>query len=111
MDRFHLTAHADQSPHTLSGGQKQLLALAAVLIIEPEVVIADEPTTLLDLRNRMLIREVFRTLPQQLIVVSHDLDFLSDFNRVICIDNHRIAADGDPSDVIPHYVNLMMESV
>lgn len=111
MDRFHLTVHADQSPHTLSGGQKQLLALAAVLIIEPEVVIADEPTTLLDLRNRMLIREVFRTLPQQLIVVSHDLDFLSDFNRVICIDNHRIAADGDPSDVIPHYVNLMMESV
>ena len=111
MDRFHLTAHADQSPHTLSGGQKQLLALAAVLIIEPEVVIADEPTTLLDLRNRMLIREVFRTLPQQLIVVSHDLDFLSDFNRVICIDNHRIAADGDPSDVIPHYVNLVMESV
>lgn len=111
MDRFHLTAHADQSPHTLSGGQKQLLALAAVLIIEPEVVIADEPTTLLDLRNRMLIREVFRTLPQQLIVVSHDLDFLSDFNRVICIDNHRIAADGDPSNVIPHYVNLMMESV
>lgn len=111
MDRFHLTAHADQSPHTLSGGQKQLLALAAVLIIEPEVVIADEPTTLLDLRNRMLIREVFRTLPQQLIVVSHDLGFLSDFNRVICIDNHRIAADGDPSDVIPHYVNLMMESV
>ena len=111
MDRFHLTAHADQSPHTLSGGQKQLLALAVVLIIEPEVVIADEPTTLLDLRNRMLIREVFRTLPQQLIVVSHDLDFLSDFNRAICIDNHRIAADGDPSDVIPHYVNLMMESV
>lgn len=111
MDRFHLTAHADQSPHTLSGGQKQLLALAAVLIIEPEVVIADEPTTLLDLRNRILIREVFRTLPQQLIVVSHDLDFLSDFDRVICIDNHRIAADGAPSEVIPHYVNLMMESV
>ena len=111
MDRFNLTAHADQSPHTLSGGQKQLLALAAVLIIEPEVIIADEPTTLLDLRNRVLIREVFRSLPQQLIVVSHDLDFLSDFDRVICIDNHRVAADGHPSDVIPHYVNLMMESV
>lgn len=111
MDRFHLTAHADQSPHTLSGGQKQLLALAAVLIIEPEVVIADEPTTLLDLRNRILIREVFRSLPQQLIVVSHDLDFLSDFDRVICIDDHRVVADGPPTDVIPHYVSLMMESV
>lgn len=111
MERFNLTQHADQSPHTLSGGQKQLLALAAVLILEPELIIADEPTTLLDLKNRMLIREVFRSLPQQLIVVSHDLDFLSDFDRVVCIDNHRIAADGPPEETINHYVELMRESV
>lgn len=111
LEQFNLSSHADQSPHTLSGGQKQLLALAAVLILEPEIIIADEPTTLLDLRNRMLIREVFRSLPQQLIVVSHDLDFLSDFDRVVCIDDHRIAADGPPADVIPHYMELMTESV
>lgn len=111
MERFNLTEHADQSPHTLSGGQKQLLALAAVLIIEPDIIIADEPTTLLDLKNRLLIREVFRSLPQQLIVVSHDLDFLDDFDRVICIENHRIAMDGPPSETIPHYVQLMTESV
>lgn len=111
MERFNLTEHADQSPHTLSGGQKQLLALAAVLIIEPDIVIADEPTTLLDLKNRLLIREVFRSLPQQLIVVSHDLEFLDDFDRVICIENHQIAMDGPPSKTIPHYVQLMTESV
>lgn len=111
LERFQLSEHADQSPHTLSGGQKQLLALAAVLILEPEVIIADEPTTLLDLRNRLLIREVFRSLPQQLIVVSHDLDFLSDFDRVLCIDDHRIVADGAPSDTIAHYVSLMTEPV
>lgn len=109
MDRFNLTNHADQSPHTLSGGQKQLLALAAVLILEPELVIADEPTTLLDLRNRLMIKEVFRTLEQQLIVVSHDLEFLADFDRVICIDDHKIAADGTPEDTINHYVSLMTE--
>lgn len=111
MERFNLTEHADQSPHTLSGGQKQLLALAAVLIIEPDIIIADEPTTLLDLKNRLLIREVFRSLPQQLIVVSHDLEFLDDFDRVICIENHQIAMDGPPSETIPHYVQLMTESV
>lgn len=111
MERFNLAEHADQSPHTLSGGQKQLLALAAVLIMEPDIIIADEPTTLLDLKNRLLIREVFRSLPQQLIVVSHDLDFLDDFDRVICIENHRIAMDGPPSETIPHYVQLMTESV
>lgn len=105
--RFGLTDHRDASPHTLSGGQKQLLALAAVLVMEPEVVIADEPTTLLDLRNRMRIREEFARLSQQLIVVSHDLDFLSDFDRVLCLDGGKIVADGHPAEVIQRYVELM----
>lgn len=109
MARFNLSEHADQSPHTLSGGQKQLLALAAVLILEPEVIIADEPTTLLDLRNRLMIKDVFSKLEQQLIVVSHDLDFLSDFERVICINDHKIAADGPPQESIDLYVSLMAE--
>lgn len=111
LARFNLSDHADQSPHTLSGGQKQLLALAAVLILEPELIIADEPTTLLDLRNRLLIKEVFRGLEQQLIVVSHDLDFLSDFERVICINDHKIVADGPAQSSINHYVSLMTESI
>lgn len=107
LERFGLADHATQSPHTLSGGQKQLLALAAVLVMEPDILIADEPTTLLDLRNRDRIHKEFARLDQQLIVVTHDLEFLRDFDRVICIDNHRIAADGTPSDVIDFYVDLM----
>ena len=107
LERFGLTPLADQSPHTLSGGQKQLLALAAVLVMEPTVIIADEPTTLLDLRNRDRIRHEFARLKQQLIVVTHDLDFLSDFDRVLCIDNHKVAADGTPGEVIPFYTDLM----
>ena len=59
LERFNLADHATQSPHFLSGGQKQLLALASVLILEPDVIIADEPTTLLDLRNRIKIKNVF----------------------------------------------------
>ncbi|MCQ9342434.1 energy-coupling factor ABC transporter ATP-binding protein [Corynebacterium kozikiae] len=104
MERFGLSKLADNSPHTLSGGQKQLLALASVLVIDPDVVIADEPTTLLDFRNRELIREVFASLSQQLIVVTHDLDFITDFDRALCVDNHRIAADGAPTDVIRYYM-------
>lgn len=107
LARFGLTELADNSPHTLSGGQKQLLALAAVLVIDPVLVIADEPTTLLDLRNRDRIRAEFAALDQQLIVVTHDLDFIRDFDRVICIDNHQIVADGEANDVIDFYVNLM----
>ena len=107
LERFGLSSLAEQSPHTLSGGQKQLLALAAVLVMQPTAIIADEPTTLLDLRNRDRIRREFACLEQQLIVVTHDLDFLSDFDRVLCIDNHRVAADGAPEDVIPFYTDLM----
>lgn len=107
LERFHLTEHADKSPHVLSGGQKQLLALATVLVMEPEVIIADEPTTLLDLRNRKDLKRHFDALEQQLIVVSHDLDFLTDFDRVLCLDNHRVVADGTPKEVISYYQELM----
>ncbi|MFV8380361.1 energy-coupling factor ABC transporter ATP-binding protein [Corynebacterium hindlerae] len=109
LERFDLADHRDASPHTLSGGQKQLLALAAVLVMEPEVIIADEPTTLLDLRNRLKIAEVFRKLEQQLIVVTHDLDFVRDFDRVLCLDGGAVVADGDPATVIDHYTALMLE--
>ncbi|QPK78369.1 ABC transporter ATP-binding protein [Corynebacterium lizhenjunii] len=109
LARFGLTDLAQQSPHTLSGGQKQLLALAAVLVIDPVLIIADEPTTLLDLRNRDRIQREFAALDQQLIVVTHDLGILSDFDRVICIDNHRIAADGQPAEVIAFYRDLMAQ--
>jgi len=109
LERFGLAEFAERSPHTLSGGQKQLLALAAVMVIDPILIIADEPTTLLDLRNRDRIKREFARLEQQLIVVTHDLDFLRDFDRVICIDNHRIAADGRPAEVIDFYQDLMAQ--
>ncbi|PXY06700.1 energy-coupling factor ABC transporter ATP-binding protein [Corynebacterium striatum] len=107
LERFGLSHLAEQSPHTLSGGQKQLLALAAVLVMDPSLIIADEPTTLLDLRNRDRIRREFAALEQQLIVVTHDLEFINDFDRVICIDDHKIAADGAPEKVITFYRKLM----
>lgn len=107
LEQFGLAGHASDSPHTLSGGQKQLLALAAVLVLEPKTIIADEPTTLLDLRNRIHIQRVFAELSQQLIVVTHDLGFLQGFDRVLCVDSNRIVADGSPEEVIRHYTKLM----
>ncbi len=108
LARFGLTELADNSPHTLSGGQKQLLALASVLVIEPDLIIADEPTTLLDLRNRAHIADEFAALEQQLIVVTHDLDILADFDRVLCLDEGRVIADGSPAEVCAHYRTLML---
>ena len=74
--RFGLAGHADHPTHLLSGGQKQLLALAAVLIRRPAVVVADEPTTLLDLRNARMVAELIAGLDEQVVLVTHHLHLL-----------------------------------
>lgn len=107
LERFDLADRAENSPHTLSGGEKQMLALAAVLVIEPDTIIADEPTTLLDLRNRRRIMRELMSLDQQLIVVTHDLEMLRGFDRVLVIDDGALAYDGTPDDAIAFYTDLM----
>ena len=107
LERFDLTDRAENSPHTLSGGEKQMLALASVLVIEPDTIIADEPTTLLDLRNRRRIVRELMSLDQQLIVVTHDLEMLRGFDRVLVIDDGALAYDGGPDAAIAFYTDLM----
>ena len=107
LERFELADRAENSPHTLSGGEKQMLALASVLVIEPDTIIADEPTTLLDLRNRRRIVRELMSLEQQLIVVTHDLEMLRGFDRVLVIDDGALAYDGAPDDAIAFYTDLM----
>lgn len=94
---------AHQSIYDLSGGERQLVSLSTVLAVAPKVVVADEPTTLLDLRNRQLVRAAFDALPQQLIVSTHDLELAGDAERVLLVDRGRIVADGAPTEVIGHY--------
>ncbi|MCT1683623.1 energy-coupling factor ABC transporter ATP-binding protein [Corynebacterium appendicis] len=107
LERFQLADRAENSPHTLSGGEKQMLALAAVMVIEPETIIADEPTTLLDMRNRRRIVRELTSLDQQVIVVTHDIDMLTDFDRVLCVNNGDIAFDGPARKAIAFYTDLM----
>lgn len=107
LARFGLTELADRPAHRLSGGQKQLLALAAVLVAEPAVVVADEPTTLLDARNARRIAEHFAELDQQLVVVSHQLELLESFDRVIVMESGRVVADDEPRAALAAYRSLV----
>ncbi|HEX3003943.1 MAG TPA: ABC transporter ATP-binding protein [Angustibacter sp.] len=107
LERYGLTGLGDRPAHLLSGGQKQLLALAAVLVTEPTVLVCDEPTTLLDLRNSLRVAELVAALPQQVVMVTHHLDLLVDYDRVIVIDQGRVAYDGAPHAAIAHYRGLM----
>lgn len=102
-----LADKADVSVHALSGGQKQLLALAGVLATDPQVVVADEPTTLLDLRNTREVADRLFALPQQVVLVSHDLDLMDRCDRVLVVDSARVAFDGSPADAVAHYRALV----
>lgn len=107
LGRFGLAAHADQSVHSLSGGQKQLLAIAAVLAAEPAILVADEPTTLLDLRNSRRVSELLFGLPQQLIVVTHDLELAARAERTLVVEDGSIVFDGAPDAAIARYRALV----
>ncbi|MCU1619319.1 MAG: transporter related protein, partial [Modestobacter sp.] len=99
--------HADHPAHLLSGGQKQLLAIAGVLVMRPARVVFDEPTTLLDLANRRRVARVIEELEQDVVVVTHDLDLLTGFDRVLVVEDGRVVADGAPGETVDWYVARM----
>ena len=103
LERFGLLPLADQSIYELSGGERQLLALAAVLAVDPEVLVLDEPSTLLDLRNRELLRRTLAGLRQQIILSTHDLELALDMDRVLVVDDGKVVFDGEPAAAVAHY--------
>jgi biotin transport system ATP-binding protein len=107
LKRYNLEHLRHQPTYLLSGGEKQLLAIASVVMMNPQIIIFDEPTTLLDLRNRNRIQQVLQELEQMLIVVSHDLDLLQAFDRVLVFEAGEIVMDGPPAIALPYYVQLM----
>jgi biotin transport system ATP-binding protein len=107
LTAYGLLDHADHPAHLLSGGQKQLLALASVLVTEPEVLVMDEPTTLLDLRNSRAVARRLAALPQQVVLVTHDLAALAGFDRVLTLDEGRVVFDGDPATAIAGFREAM----
>jgi biotin transport system ATP-binding protein len=107
LARYGLAGYEEHPAHQLSGGQKQLLALCSMLALEPDVLVCDEPTTLLDLRNKRHFIDLLGRLPQQVVLVTHDLDLLDEFDRVIVLDEGRVAADDRPDSALRHYRKLI----
>ena len=103
LERFGISHLADHSVHTLSGGQKQLLAIASVLATDPAILVADEPTTLLDLRNSQIIGDLLMSIPQQVCIVTHDLALAARADRTLVVDGGRVVFDGLPHEAIADY--------
>ncbi len=107
LERYRLDHLRDHATHLLSGGEKQMLAISAVLVMEPRYVVLDEPMTLLDRRNKKLVTEIIREIEQPVVLVTHDLDHIRDFDRVIVFDEGGVTADGLPDAAIRKYVRAM----
>lgn len=104
LDRLGIAHVADRACHVLSGGEKQLAALAGVLVTEPDVIVFDEPTTMLDRRNAARMMQTIAALPCRVVVVTHHVELLTGFDRVVVLDQGRVVADGPPDAAVAAYL-------
>lgn len=93
----------NQSVFTLSGGEKQLVALTSVLAARPQILLLDEPTTLLDLRNRARLLKHLESLDQMLVLSTHDLDLAASCDEAVIIHDGRLLAQGDAAQMVQQY--------
>lgn len=103
LEALGIGALAQRLVHTLSGGERQLVALAGVLATNPGYLIMDEPTTQLDLRYRNRLVGIIRGLAPSVLMVSHDLELMRSMDRVIVIDDGQVAMDGAPDAALDWY--------
>ncbi len=112
MQALHATGLddlADRSPYTLSGGEQQRLAIAAVMAMQPKVLVLDEPTSQLDPAGTRAIFEVLRRLARDgrttIVLTEHKLGWLAAFvDRLVVLHAGQLVADGTPRDVLAEAV-------
>src|SRR5512142_2728104 len=95
---------ADRSPYSLSGGQQQRVALTSILVMQPKVLVLDEPTSQMDPIGTREVFGVIRTLAEQgmtVILVEHKVEWIAEFaDRVIALYEGQILLEGTPSEVL-----------
>lgn len=100
-ERFGLPL--DEAPFSLSRGQRQMVALASVVVMEPEVILLDEPTSGLDYRECMTVMETVREMADRgcaVVMVCHDMEVVSDFaERLVVMADGRILGQGETPEV------------
>ncbi|KOF12919.1 cobalt ABC transporter ATP-binding protein [Ensifer adhaerens] len=103
LSRFGVEHLARRRVHELSGGETQLVAMASVVVTDPKILILDEPTNQLDLRNRRRVADTIATLDEDTLVITHDLPLVENVERLLLFHEGRLAADGAPRETIRRY--------
>jgi cobalt/nickel transport system ATP-binding protein len=110
MKAMGISELRDRAPHRLSGGEKKRVAIASVLVLDPEILLLDEPTAALDPQSQAQIVDLlssWRNGPKTVITATHDLDTVEEIADRCCIlDGGRVAAEGKPLDIL-HQLELL----
>ncbi len=103
------------APHLLSGGQKQRVAIAGVIAMQPDIIVLDEPTAMLDPQGRReVVDTVFslcRTRGMTVVYITHHMDECIDADRLIVMSNGCVMADGKPADIFANAELLRREGL
>ena len=102
LELVGMSEYKKHSPHKLSGGQKQRVAIAGIIALDPDVIIFDESTAMLDPIGRAEVMETIKKLSAMgttVILITHYMEEAAEADRVIVIDDGKITADGKPEDV------------
>ena len=95
--------YREHAPHLLSGGQKQRIAIAGVIAMEPECIVLDEPTAMLDPRGRKEVMDTVKKLNQDknitVVLITHHMDEAAQADRVVVLHKGTVATDGTPEEV------------
>lgn len=103
LTSVHMEAYRSASPNKLSGGQKQRVAVAGILAMEPECIILDEPTAMLDPSGRREVMETITYLNQEkkitILYITHHMEEAAQADRIVVMDHGRVVMNGKPREV------------
>jgi len=101
LELVGMAEHADRAPHHLSFGQRRRVALATVLVMEPEILVLDEPSSNLDPASRRELADILRSLDVTVLMVTHDLPYALELcPRAVVLNDGVVVGDGPTYDVL-----------
>ncbi len=109
LQQFDRLDWAERTIATLSQGQRHLVCLLSVLAMAPPLLVLDEPFAGLDLPTKTYLQNLLDGLDQSVLHITHDLQALAEYERVIWLEKGQVVGDGLPKHIIPNFENAMAQ--
>jgi energy-coupling factor transport system ATP-binding protein len=110
LEKVGMTKYKRHAPHLLSGGQKQRIAIAGILAIQPQCIIFDEPTAMLDPSGRKEVLKTIKDLNKKhgitIVLITHYMDEAAQADRIIVMDGGSVKMEGTPREIFPRVEHM-----